>query len=462
MKNLLFVVFILFNVRVAYSQCSTSGTNPSTTVSGSSSCGGCTQSFTTAGSPYTPSMTSSVNDVYCVAAGETVTFSTLQWTLGTLRVCGTLNITSLSVGFPGGGSNFARIIVERTGTLNIANAFSLQQYTGITNYGTLNFDNTGSPIVLNNDAYVYTAHKWAKTYFDGGITTNATANLINMGKMYISGTATINSGAGSWCLERSYTEVVNLINSATNGISFSSASDAASTAVINFTGTQTLNNNLSGSAIKYCRNGAGSNPPSPANYGSGVYSSTACASVVPVVWGALTATKKQSSNNIKWTTLQEFNNDYFILEKSSDGVIFESISKIKGVGNSNIPLSYNVEDYGLNEGVTYYRIKQIDKNGDFEYSEIFTVSDEYSRGFLIYPNPVDNSLTQLFLENHSNDHIYVTVYSDLGQIISSGDVKVSEGEVVDVFAGLHNLSSGMYEVKITTNSNVHIEKIVIQ
>ena len=214
MKNLIFVVFILFNLRVAYSQCSTSGTNPSTTVSGSSSCGGCTQSFTTAGSPYTPSMTASVNDVYCVAAGQTVTFTTLQWTRGTLRVCGTLNITSLSVGFPSGGTDFARIVVERTGTLNIANSFSLQQYTGIENLGTLNFDNTSGAIVLNNDSYVNTSHKWAKTYFDGGVTTNATANLINKGKMYISATALINSGAGSWCLERSYTEVENLTNSA--------------------------------------------------------------------------------------------------------------------------------------------------------------------------------------------------------------------------------------------------------
>ena len=120
------------------------------------------------------------------------------------------------------------------------------------------------------------------------------------------------------------------------------------------------------------------------------------------------------------------------------------------------------EDFGSAEGLTYYRIKQFDKNGDFEYSEIITVSDVYSKGFLIYPNPVDNGLTQLFLENHSNDHIYVTVYSDLGQIISSGDIKVAEGEIVDVFAGLHNLSSGIYEVKVTTNSEVHIEKIVVK
>ncbi|MEY5048226.1 MAG: hypothetical protein RLZZ175_1585 [Bacteroidota bacterium] len=123
---------------------------------------------------------------------------------------------------------------------------------------------------------------------------------------------------------------------------------------------------------------------------------------------------------------------------------------------------YSTTFYSNIEGVNYFRIKQVDFNGNFEYSNVFSVSDYHSKSFLIYPNPVDKTLNQLFLENHGEEEIHISVYTSLGQIVSSGDIRVAKNEIIDIFSNLHNLVPGIYEVKLTTSSEVHVEKIEVR
>lgn len=80
--------------------------------------------------------------------------------------------------------------------------------------------------------------------------------------------------------------------------------------------------------------------------------------------------KKENLNMISWTTASEKNNDYFSVEKSPDAINFIEIKKITGAGNSIQNVDYSILDDSPKNGINYYRLKQVDFNGQFKYSNI--------------------------------------------------------------------------------------------
>jgi hypothetical protein len=76
---------------------------------------------------------------------------------------------------------------------------------------------------------------------------------------------------------------------------------------------------------------------------------------------------------LSWTTESEHNNDYFNIEKTLDGNIFENIGYIKGAGNSTQSTTYSFTDYNSNGDINYYRLKQTDYDGKFIYSDLISI-----------------------------------------------------------------------------------------
>ena len=94
---------------------------------------------------------------------------------------------------------------------------------------------------------------------------------------------------------------------------------------------------------------------------------------LPVELISFTASLEGSNAILNWITASEINSDYFEIERSLDGINFESISMIDGAGNSNHQLSYSDIDYNvdlLGVSVFYYRLKQTDFDGSYSYSQI--------------------------------------------------------------------------------------------
>ena len=77
---------------------------------------------------------------------------------------------------------------------------------------------------------------------------------------------------------------------------------------------------------------------------------------------------------LEWVTVSETNNDFFTVERSQDGMIFDEICTIQGSGNSNEPLQYDCTDEYPYNGFNYYRLKQTDFDGQYSYSEIILVN----------------------------------------------------------------------------------------
>lgn len=88
---------------------------------------------------------------------------------------------------------------------------------------------------------------------------------------------------------------------------------------------------------------------------------------------------------LTWQTASEHNNDYFSVERSHDGTSWETIENLQGAGNSTSLLSYQTYDFYPYRGIGYYRLKQVDYDGKYSYSEIRSVynTDE----LMVLPNP---------------------------------------------------------------------------
>src|SRR5262249_9737927 len=95
-------------------------------------------------------------------------------------------------------------------------------------------------------------------------------------------------------------------------------------------------------------------------------------------------------NQIQWTTAGELNMKYFDLEHSTDGISFTKVTTVAANDNNNN--AYRADDNGIFNGKVYYRLKMIDIDGRFTYSQVIWINNGDAKGIVIYPNPAHNSI----------------------------------------------------------------------
>ena len=120
---------------------------------------------------------------------------------------------------------------------------------------------------------------------------------------------------------------------------------------------------------------------------------------------------------ISWSTATETNNDYFVVQQSLDAQNFEDIAIIKGAGNTNIKQNYKLEVPETSETV-YYRLKQIDFDGNSETFEIIHAdcNENANSEITTYPNPFDGKI--LYLNSTSNlENAVINIYDALGRLV---------------------------------------------
>ena len=164
---------------------------------------------------------------------------------------------------------------------------------------------------------------------------------------------------------------------------------------------------------------------------------------------------------LNWVTASETNNDYFTIERSSDGKVFESIGIVPGAGNSSSTLTYLFTDDSPLIEINYYRLKQTDFNGVFEYSKTIATpckNDDVSSN--IFPNPAQNQLTFTYNNTQkSTDILSLYITNSLGEMIIQNTYKYESfiKENLDISI----LSNGVYHVIFTTNTTKEVHKLVV-
>lgn len=146
---------------------------------------------------------------------------------------------------------------------------------------------------------------------------------------------------------------------------------------------------------------------------------------------------------LNWSTTSESNNDFFTLERSEDGIDFEKIANVPSAGNSNIKQDYALTDYKPNQGVSYYRLRQTDKSGKFNFSQIEKI---IISGPLVIttasPNPT-RDIIQLKINGEVDKNLKYLLIDLNGKVLMKANISNSITSI-----DLSNLSQGTYIFKV--------------
>lgn len=167
--------------------------------------------------------------------------------------------------------------------------------------------------------------------------------------------------------------------------------------------------------------------------------------LLPVEYGYLTGEVHPHYNLLKWSTLQEVNNDYFVVERSQDGQHFTPLGKVDGAGNHVGELRYQFKDQDPVPGVSYYRLRQFDLNGEWHLSDIIalTRTGMYANlGVKVSPNPFTHQL--IIGAEETLDHL--SILNATGQIMwqTAGGRQQWSVETAD-------WPAGYYMIRVTRN-----------
>ena len=143
---------------------------------------------------------------------------------------------------------------------------------------------------------------------------------------------------------------------------------------------------------------------------------------MPVELVNFRGTAVESGNLIQWETASERNNDFFNVERSGNAREWEAIAKIDGRGDSDQIVSYQFLDARPLPGRVFYRLKQVDFDGGFEYSYIISVVTGELPQFQVqsvYPNPSPSKIRLSYISNNEQPIEY-RIFSESGRLIRSG------------------------------------------
>lgn len=145
------------------------------------------------------------------------------------------------------------------------------------------------------------------------------------------------------------------------------------------------------------------------NSATGNTALTDCSIVLPVELFEFTVAINSTSNILHWVTLSENACDYFQLERSYDGVQFDSLTILQGHGNSSSVSEYEFSDRYFNQTQCYYRLKQVDFDGAYTYSQMIFANRDAEK-VTFYPNPSSGELNLVFPS--SCNGTYVVRFTD--------------------------------------------------
>ncbi len=180
-------------------------------------------------------------------------------------------------------------------------------------------------------------------------------------------------------------------------------------------------------------------------------------STLPVLFNSFYATKSNNNVVLNWSTAMEYNNKNFEVQRSFDGSNWSVIAVMLGAGNSNNILQYSYTDKNMSAAIAYYRIRQVDIDGKFEYSIVKTIRTiETTPATKIYAS--GNTVNIEFNQDVKNP-VTVRIMDMNGRIIAQKDNQQASYRIT---MNLNNHVAGMYLVQLNDNKGWNeVKKVML-
>lgn len=174
--------------------------------------------------------------------------------------------------------------------------------------------------------------------------------------------------------------------------------------------------------------------------------------LLPVELTSFSVVQKSNIVEITWSTASEINNERFEVMHSTDGRLFESIGSVDGFGTTIVAQNYSLIHKDYSKGNNYYKLKQIDFNGDFEYSNIQSISILSSIDVTVFPNPTTETV-QLAIPSDQTINL-VTIFNTAGKVMKSWNQPTKSLEISD-------LENGYYIISVEINGQMNTFPLIV-
>lgn len=164
--------------------------------------------------------------------------------------------------------------------------------------------------------------------------------------------------------------------------------------------------------------------------------------LLPVRWLAFNAWLQNDQTKLQWTVAMEENNAFFAVERSTNGIQWNTILTKPSLGNTAMERTYHAID-PLPSAVNYYRIKQVDLDGAFTYSVVRMVRKQsVNPSFIVYPNPVHGTLYYELMNTTGFEGAEFQLLAADGRIVKKINITTTVGSI-----NLSGLAAGVYIVR---------------
>ena len=194
-----------------------------------------------------------------------------------------------------------------------------------------------------------------------------------------------------------------------------------------------------------------------------VYSPSGCGTtLLPIELLEFKGTCTGNAVKLDWITATEFNNNYYLIEKSYNAQNWELLSKISGNGTSSSLIKYSYIDHINANTLNYYRLSQIDFDGKME---VFNPIDVYCENnstdeFLFFPNPSSSELNIVINSKNNSSQNTIKLVNQFGQIVLEKDIELNLG--INNFNMDLDVVSGTYTIVfISDNITLSTQKLVV-
>ena len=460
----IFILASLFHPAWAFAQCSGCTTTITTSTSSGQSLNGSNQKICITGGTFSGTINiNGTNNSVCIGTGATFTGNiNMNSSTSIVDNHGTWNSSNFTVN-NGTFSNFGSMTTDNLTTnsngilLDFGSSFTVNG--NLVNNGSMNFS---SSVTINGNLTVNSSNG---VVFQSGaaVSGNVVANdsLSFLGNTNVSGNLVVN-GSGVLRVDGGIVTVDG--NFDHFGTSTGSSSDCGGITVSG-NSNNTGNFATDGTTLDICGNSGGGFDTQTGSIGPSV-SNCNCSPSGPLPIELLHFSAKLENDGVllEWATAAEMDNDYFTIERSSDGVHYEVVATLPGAGYSNKVLRYRHYDKIQVESTLYYRLRQTDFNGAFSLSPMQAVSPENAfasqANMRFWPQPNAGKELHLRCQSYSSPSFStVRVLNVWGQEVGSWPLA---GDAIETLTFPISLPPGQYILQLQSGTVLDNQVLLVQ
>ena len=174
---------------------------------------------------------------------------------------------------------------------------------------------------------------------------------------------------------------------------------------------------------------------------------------LPVELVHFSGVRNEREVKLNWTTATELNNHFFTAERSKDGLEWHSFDLVPGSGTTTSPTNYELTDAAPCDGITYYRLRQVDFDGSTDFSKIIAVDSEARLSLGVFPNP---GKTSVLIQSERNYNSLIVTDLQGREVITHQNINENQTHL-----NVGDWKNGIYYVTVSSPFGTQTERLSI-